>query len=61
MKEKTIYLTVKIDYEFNERKTDDNMSLYDAQYLAIKPNYNTIQNGVKIKSVEVRDVDLNKE
>lgn len=53
MTTRTIYVTVRIDYEFDETQTNSEESVWDAEHLAIQTNYNSVQNGVKIESVEI--------
>lgn len=53
MKTKTIYLTVRIDYSYDENKTNEFDSEYTAESLAICPNYNSVVDGVQLDNVEV--------
>lgn len=53
MKTKTIYLTVRIDYSYDENKTNEFDSEYIAESLAIRSNYNSVVNGVQLDNVEV--------
>lgn len=53
MKTKTIYLTVRVDYSYDEDKTNEFDSEYIAESLAIRSNYNSVVNGVQLDNVEV--------
>jgi hypothetical protein len=53
MKTKTIYLTVRVDYSYDENKTNELDSEYIAESLAIRPNYNSVVEGVRLDNVEV--------
>lgn len=53
MKAKTIYLTVRIDFEYDERKTNCDDAIYNACKLALNPNYNTIIEGANLENVEI--------
>jgi hypothetical protein len=48
METKSIYLTLRIDYSVNECSDGD---YNDAIDLVIKPNYNTMQNGVIVEEI----------
>lgn len=61
MKTRTIYVTVRIDYTFDETVTNWDESVWDAKDLAIVPDYEETQNGVKIDAVIICDEDLNEE
>lgn len=50
---KTIYLTVRIDFEYDERKTDCEDAIITACELALNPNYSTISDGTKLENVEI--------
>lgn len=54
MKTKTIYLTVRVDYSYDETKTNEYDSEYIAESLAIRSNYNSVVEGVQLDDVEVR-------
>ena len=58
---KSIYVTVRIDYDFDERKAEGLDTSLIAVDLAINPNYNTVENGVQVDSVEICDINLNEE
>lgn len=53
MKTKTIYLAVRVDYSYDETKTNEFDSEYIAESLAIRSNYNSVVEGVQLDSVEV--------
>ena len=53
MKAKTIYLTVRIDFEYDERKTNCDDAIITACELTLNPNYNTICEGTKLENVEI--------
>lgn len=53
MKTKTIYLTVRVDYSYDEDKTNEYDSEYTAESLAIRSDYNSVVNGVQLDDVEV--------
>lgn len=53
MKTKTIYLTVRVDYSYDESKTNEYDSEYIAESLAIRSNYNSVVNGVQLDNVDV--------
>lgn len=55
MKTKTIYLSVRIDYSYDEAKTNEYNSEWTAESLAIRPNYNSVVDGVLLEDVEVCD------
>jgi hypothetical protein len=55
MKTKTIYLTVRIDYSYDENRVNEPFSEHIATSLAIRPNYNSVVDGVKLEDVEVCD------
>lgn len=48
MEVKSIYLTLRIDYSVNENGNGD---YYDAIDLVVRPNYNTMQNGVIVEEI----------
>lgn len=58
MKAKTIYLTVCIDFEYDERKTNCDDAIISACELALNPNYNTISDGTKLENVEICDKEV---
>ena len=58
---KSIYVTVRIDYDFDETKAEGLDTSLIAVDLAINPNYNTVENGVQLDSVEICDINLNEE
>lgn len=49
-KTKTIYLNVRIDFEYDE-KTSEEDAVTTAISLAVNPNYNTIEEGVLVNEV----------
>ena len=53
MKQKTIYLSVRIDYSYNENEIDEQSAAYIAENLAIRPNYNSVVDGVLLEDVEL--------
>jgi len=53
MKTKTIYLAVRVDYSYDENKTNEYDSEYIAESLAIRSNYNSVVECVQLDSVEV--------
>lgn len=53
MKQKTIYLSVRIDYSYNENEIDEQSAAYIAENLAIRPNYNSVVDGVILEDVEL--------
>ena len=53
MEAKTIYLTVRIDFEYDETKTNCEDAINSACELALNPNYRTISNGTKLENVEI--------
>ena len=53
MKQKTIYLSVRIDYSYNENEIDEQSAAYIAENLAIRPNYNSFVDGVLLEDVEL--------
>lgn len=58
MKTKTIYLTVRIDFEYDERKTNCDDAIITACELALNPNYRTISDGTKLENVEIYDKEV---
>lgn len=55
MKTKTIYLTVRIDYSYDANRVNELFSEHIAETLAIRPNYNSVVEGVMLEDVEVCD------
>ena len=51
MKTKTIYLTVRVDYSYDEKVANSDRD-YTAASMAINPNCVSIVDGVSIDSVE---------
>lgn len=58
---KSIYVTVRIDYDFDEAKAEGLDTSLIAVDLAINPNYDTVADGVQVDSVEICDINLNEE
>ena len=53
MRTKTIYLTVRVDYSYDESKINEYDSEYIAESLAIRSNYNSVVDGVQLDNVEI--------
>ena len=53
MRTKTIYLTVRVDYSYDENRVNESFSEHMAKCLAIRPNYNSVVEGVQLDNVEV--------
>ena len=52
MKTNTIYVTLRVDYTFDETRTSPEDAMVHALDL-IKPNYNSIIEGVSLDNVEL--------
>ena len=53
MRTKTIYLTVRVDYSYDENRVNEPFSEHIAKSLAIRSNYNSVVEGVRLDNVEV--------
>ena len=51
MKKKTI-VVLEVEYDYDERKTTQESAERDAVSLAVQPNFNSVQNGTGLVSVE---------
>lgn len=51
MKKKTI-VVLEVEYDYDEKKTTQEFAEQDAVSLAVQPNFNSVQNGTGLVSVE---------
>jgi hypothetical protein len=55
MKTNTIYVTLRVDYTFDETRTSTEDATVHALDL-IRPNYNSVVEGVSLDNVELCDI-----